>query len=495
EIVALPEGVFLKKPLERQDTGCLLLAIPMPFPLNQPRAFRWGLEGLFLLMFAWLARHLTLILLGRRRVVIDLAVQIALFFVSAGLIPLFTLAFLGASRALETEAIERVRWEKEMIDLLVRADHQFKNWTENLQITCLDLARKLTLDRVTNLSPDLIPAELKRANSVIFVLAREVDRASTMYSSLRPDLERDLGNQAASLQKVLLDLFRQMLIERGERQTSASGEKPKMVLTVQDILGEGSPVLEIVKHLGVMTTSEFNESLLLSFCHLLENRQGEAQSFMMVMMDLALEVRQAFPRIKGMLAQRDSPLRLTTIYELSETAAEREFDVSFIRETVQRVQSEQSQETARITSLRGEDFLFSARHMSFLQDFMPCCLVRYSVITYGKRLQVVVIVTMFLLGIGQIILVSSILRRAILVPVAYLRKGVEAVAGGDYQHRIPIEAANELGDLSGAFNDMISGLQERERMRRFVSASTVEDIRRTRDGQGGDGNGRLVTVA
>jgi two-component system NtrC family sensor kinase len=49
-------------------------------------------------------------------------------------------------------------------------------------------------------------------------------------------------------------------------------------------------------------------------------------------------------------------------------------------------------------------------------------------------------------------------RRRILLPVSALLESTRGIAGGDFHRRLPVQAANELGELAAAFNDMAARL-------------------------------------
>jgi class 3 adenylate cyclase len=60
---------------------------------------------------------------------------------------------------------------------------------------------------------------------------------------------------------------------------------------------------------------------------------------------------------------------------------------------------------------------------------------------------------------------SLMLSKSLLRPIRDLERATEAIRKGDYTHHVPITTADELGDLSAAFNQMVAGLAERERIR------------------------------
>jgi adenylate cyclase len=60
---------------------------------------------------------------------------------------------------------------------------------------------------------------------------------------------------------------------------------------------------------------------------------------------------------------------------------------------------------------------------------------------------------------------SILLARSIMRPIRDLQGSIEAVRNGDYTVAVPVTTADELGELSAAFNQMVAGLAERERIR------------------------------
>ena len=60
---------------------------------------------------------------------------------------------------------------------------------------------------------------------------------------------------------------------------------------------------------------------------------------------------------------------------------------------------------------------------------------------------------------------SVMLSKSILRPIGDLQKATERIAEGDYDVKVPVTTGDELGELAASFNDMASGLAERERIR------------------------------
>ena len=75
---------------------------------------------------------------------------------------------------------------------------------------------------------------------------------------------------------------------------------------------------------------------------------------------------------------------------------------------------------------------------------------------------------------------SMLLSRSILEPLRDLRRGTERVTAGDLSARVPVTGTDETGALAGSFNQMVEGLQERERLHEafgaFVSPEIAERV-------------------
>ena len=71
---------------------------------------------------------------------------------------------------------------------------------------------------------------------------------------------------------------------------------------------------------------------------------------------------------------------------------------------------------------------------------------------------------------------TVLLSRSVTAPIAALRSGLEQVAEGDLDARVPVVTSDELGELSQNFNMMALGLAERERMREAFGTYLDRDI-------------------
>ena len=76
------------------------------------------------------------------------------------------------------------------------------------------------------------------------------------------------------------------------------------------------------------------------------------------------------------------------------------------------------------------------------------------------------IVVAFSIGGG----VLELLADSIANPIARLREATQRVGEGDLRARVPIYTTDESGELAHAFNTMVEGLEERERLRKTFGA-------------------------
>jgi adenylate cyclase len=75
---------------------------------------------------------------------------------------------------------------------------------------------------------------------------------------------------------------------------------------------------------------------------------------------------------------------------------------------------------------------------------------------------------------------STLVARSLLGPIQDLRQGTERVIAGDLRTRVPVLSTDETGRLAESFNQMVAGLEERERLREafgaFVDPQVAERV-------------------
>ena len=83
-------------------------------------------------------------------------------------------------------------------------------------------------------------------------------------------------------------------------------------------------------------------------------------------------------------------------------------------------------------------------------------------------------------GVGLLLSyeLTVLLSRAITSPIGQLRAALARVRDGDYEVRVPVVSSDELGDLSDAFNRMVTGLAEREQIRETFGTYLDKEVAR-----------------
>ena len=109
-----------------------------------------------------------------------------------------------------------------------------------------------------------------------------------------------------------------------------------------------------------------------------------------------------------------------------------------------------------------------------------------------------VILAASLAGGGAALVLGVLLARHVTGPVAALTRGVARVAAGDLSESLPVRSADEVGQLTGAFNAMLEGLRQRDFIRdtfgRYVSPEVAQTLLESPEGLRLGGEKREVTV-
>lgn len=98
-----------------------------------------------------------------------------------------------------------------------------------------------------------------------------------------------------------------------------------------------------------------------------------------------------------------------------------------------------------------------------------------------------------ILIITAIFIVIMKLSQAITRPINSLYDGIKKVDQGNFSVTVPVQSNDEIGFLAEAFNRMVIGLQERFKLTRFVSQSTLEHVKSDHDIRLG-GKKKFLTV-
>ena len=101
-----------------------------------------------------------------------------------------------------------------------------------------------------------------------------------------------------------------------------------------------------------------------------------------------------------------------------------------------------------------------------------------------------------LLGLAISVAIGAWMARGVSKPVLQLAEGARKIATGDYRHRVRLRQQDELGSLADSFNQMSTGLAERDRVRdllgKVVSPAVAAELLKKEVALGGEE--REVTV-
>ncbi|HZA57974.1 MAG TPA: adenylate/guanylate cyclase domain-containing protein [Solirubrobacterales bacterium] len=90
---------------------------------------------------------------------------------------------------------------------------------------------------------------------------------------------------------------------------------------------------------------------------------------------------------------------------------------------------------------------------------------------------------------------TVLLSRSILRPIEDLEAATERIRQGRFDEHVPVTTADEFGELSSAFNQMVDGLAERERLREAFGAYLDETVARHIISEDYDPEGHEVEVS
>ncbi len=82
-----------------------------------------------------------------------------------------------------------------------------------------------------------------------------------------------------------------------------------------------------------------------------------------------------------------------------------------------------------------------------------------------------------LIGIGVAIIISGVLARLISRPIVEISLAAIEVSRGDFNQRVDVRTKDEIGTLGQAFNYMVSEIREKFRLHKYVSQSTLANVR------------------
>jgi len=133
----------------------------------------------------------------------------------------------------------------------------------------------------------------------------------------------------------------------------------------------------------------------------------------------------------------------------------------------------------------GRKCLFYSFRPISVEQQAVVALFNYAEIEQELRFLWQFILVSLLVSIVMVMVLARIMARSLIEPVVLLRQGVEEVESGNYQTEVLLPGQDEIVELAQAFNKMNQGLDERERMTRYLSRSAVDAVVKGEDRQMG----------
>jgi adenylate cyclase len=90
---------------------------------------------------------------------------------------------------------------------------------------------------------------------------------------------------------------------------------------------------------------------------------------------------------------------------------------------------------------------------------------------------------------------TLLLTRSVMQPLRDLQEATDAVRGGDFEAAVPVTTGDEIGELAASFNDMVTGLRERERLRQAFGTYLDHEVAEYILSDGFSERGELVEVS
>lgn len=459
-------GFFFRTAIDSGKTRFLLLGSPVSFPANLPVWLRIAAAGIAIALAIGAALRLDSIVAGHKKLRITMGWQIALAFAFAGFVPFLALTNVGLFRVLSIDSFEREQWKNRMFRMLTELDRQYDSWVHGHQATCCEFGRDLVRAYPHRLVSDQLPSAVSEARAMLFSDARDPTGEITAHA-LRIASGTSSDRSAEQVTKFSKAFMRQLLEERGQLPQEASA-RPSLTFSIQDFFGQSNPMSATFKNIGRLVVTEFNDVRYMSFLQLYENRIGKLLGFLFMTFDshseslLFLDQRQRAYRSIGL------PIHFVHL-DPDHGHANDTPSIAVLRGALRRTLETQTPETALVEYSPYGECIAGTSKPHFLQGRYPIGLVSLSSIATEKRWLVAALAFAFFAGISMIVVIARLLRSSLLVPIGLLRDGARAIAHGGLDVRLPVDRLDELGVLSDAFNRMTQQLQERERMRRYMS--------------------------
>jgi class 3 adenylate cyclase len=472
QVIALPEGFFYREPLSLLPSHSLIVGIP--------HSEKSRLLKKLCPILIWAGFPVLILLFGihvlRRRMSQrseqgwPLSVLIPTAFAVSAALPLLSLLGIGFNRLEGTELATKNLWREHSTFLLGDIDRRFHNYLEGLQEDFTRLANVLSR-RFRKGEKISLPYRFSYATGILYVTK------SGKTFSYKPDrraVKQENPKVVQLLKDVFQDLLQQVLASRGQADPKRGPEKLK--LSLQDVIGEDSNFLTVFKSLEKIVIFGLDQTNNISFFRLLTEPNGKITGLILFMSRVDSEANPFFLKEDRHFARSTIPVKLLVwgddINLHSRYAcADPRFFAAFDRTRATGAGEELSVKVIGF----DQDFLTWTHKFRHFTSFRLAGGIDSGFII-AERQQVKRSIRLWTaLGIIITLFLAWGLWQRLVSPLGNLTIGIREITGGNFRIRIADQRGDEFGVLATAFNEMAEGLQQRERMRRFVSRAAWQD--------------------
>ncbi|HNW33403.1 MAG TPA: adenylate/guanylate cyclase domain-containing protein [Candidatus Ozemobacteraceae bacterium] len=425
---------------------------------------RLAAGGCCLFLAGFAGRRIGSIATGREQAGMTLQVRILGMFFLASWIPLGTILCIGVSTAAESAESARRFWNTRLHQRVEREDKMFRNHIESLQSTLRettdDLSSALSRNR-----PDEIRAILEDDRKGYYAVCYSADGRVWRREKGRYYSQTFINGIARIGELLFLPV-----VEAATRIHSLPADANHIRMDAGDLLGEGTPMLDMMRSRGRILQGELFERAVTTFWDLLTDAAGNAIGAVCVVVTPNDEIKRFGKTIIPF--EGSSGIQVQMIYDSLFYPDEHNSSPELIRMGIDSIGSRGNIE--EMVNVNGVAQLAVLRPSSFISDAAFVGTLPYETVKDTYRHQTWGIFGGVLLALLPVVLAAVMLNRRIAGPVTAISRAGMLVAAGDDRVALPVGGATELSRLAASFNEMVEGLRQRERMRRFLSAAAWE---------------------
>lgn len=218
------------------------------------------------------------------------------------------------------------------------------------------------------------------------------------------------------------------------------------------------------------------EEIFLAYLDIIPGPQEEAWYAFALLIDLVNYERQYFEKLYTDLRSRSAIMEKVFPEEDVRAVSMHQFAANFPSpfefrsfEAILKRSSGDFKTFTQQLKIEGKESLVSVLKASYLKHYLLIKILPLSFIeeTYYQRLYLILFFFAAVIIVGVVL--ARLLSRLFITPINDIMHGIKALAARDYEHRIPIRAANEFGVLAKAFNEsalILKDLSISERIRK-----------------------------